>query len=378
MRRLTAAIFAVAIIGVASAAAAVRPSGDAPIPEARAWFVMNATTGEVVVSHAARERRPIASITKLMTVLVALDHHKLTDVVTVDPRAARIGEETINLRPGERLTVADLVKGALIQSANDAADALALSVGSSFGAFADLMNAKARTLGLADSHFVRPDGLDADGQWSSAHDVTLLAQAAMKLAPVREAVASETATIAGQRLLHTWNDLLGVVPGVVGVKTGHTDGAGWCQVVAVQRDGITLYVTILGAPSRSDRNRDLQTLAEYGVAQFRTVNAVATDRSYASVALPYGITPLHLVASRPFTVVTRLGASLVEKVVAPASVLPPIAKGQPLGTVEIYASGTLVGTRQLVADRAVGRPTLARKVSWYTGRTADRLTGIFG
>ena len=140
-------------------------------------------------------------------------------------------------------------------------------------------------------------------------------------------VASETATIAGDRQLHTWNDLLGVVPGVIGVKTGHTNAAGWCQVVAVERQGVTLYVTILGAPSRAQRNRDLQSLAEFGVAQYRTVDAVSTEREYAAVSLPYGLSPLHLVSTRPFTVVTRLGTQLVEKVVAPAGVMPPIAKG---------------------------------------------------
>jgi D-alanyl-D-alanine carboxypeptidase (penicillin-binding protein 5/6) len=372
-------LFGVLVVLSATAAnASVRPSEDAPIPNAAAWYVVNADTGEVVVSHDAQRRLPIASITKLMTVVVALAHHSLNDVVTVDSRAARVGEETINLQPHEQLTVRDLVKGALIQSANDAADALALSVAPSFPAFAALMNHEASVLGLKDSHFVRPDGLDADDEWSSARDVTLLAEAAMKLAPVREAVASETATIPGGRTLHTWNDLLGVVPGVIGVKTGHTNAAGWCQVVDVERQGVTLYVTILGSPSRAQRNRDLQSLAEFGVAQYRTVDAVSTSRAYASVSLPYGLSPIHLVAARPFTVVTRLGTQLVEKVVAPAGVVPPIAKGQPLGTVQIYSAGTLVATRPLVADRAVGAPTLRTRVEWYTHRTADRLVGIFG
>lgn len=378
MTRLAVLLAVVCALSVTGVSAAVRPSEQAPVAHAAAWYVVNADTDDVVVSRDARKRVPIASITKLMTVIVALSHHSLDDVVTVDPRAARVGEETINLRSHEQLTVADLVKGALIQSANDAADALALSVAPSFPAFADLMNHEATVLGLSDTHFVRPDGLDADGEWSSARDVTLLAEAAMKLAPVRDAVASETATIAGDRQLHTWNDLLGVVPGVIGVKTGHTNAAGWCQVVAVERQGVTLYVTILGAPSRAQRNRDLQSLAEFGVAQYRTVDAVSTEREYAAVSLPYGLSPLHLVSTRPFTVVTRLGTQLVEKVVAPAGVMPPIAKGQPLGKVEIYSSGTLVGTRELVADRSVGAPTLRTRVEWYTHRTADRLLGIFG
>ena len=183
-------------------------------------------TGEVLLSHDARRRVPIASITKLMTVIVALQHLKLTDVVSVDPRAAAVGQESVYLRAGQEITVSDLVKGAMIQSANDAADALALATAPSYPAFAELMNAKAKELGLTDSHFDRPDGLDADDQYSSARDVTRLALEAMKIPAVRTAVSQETGTLADGFALHTWDDLLGVVPGVFGVKTGHTSKAG--------------------------------------------------------------------------------------------------------------------------------------------------------
>src|SRR5207237_10739591 len=115
-----------------------------------AYVVEDERTGEVLASSKAHARRPIASITKLMTVLVVLQHHKLTDVVTVDPRAAAVGESSIGLRAGEQITVRDLLKGALIQSANDAADALALSLAPDFPSFAHLMNAEAAKLGLKD------------------------------------------------------------------------------------------------------------------------------------------------------------------------------------------------------------------------------------
>ena len=186
-----------------------------------------------------------------MTVLVVLEHRKLSDVVTVDPRAAAVGEESILLGRGEKITVSDLLKGALIQSANDAADALALSVSPSFPAFAVLMNAKAVQLGLHDTHFVRPDGLDAPGAYSSAADVTKLAREAMRIRVVRDTVRKRTATIEGGQVLHTWDDLLATVPNLLGVKTGHTGSAGWCQVAAVRGRGVTVYATILGSPSRS-------------------------------------------------------------------------------------------------------------------------------
>ena len=352
---------------LASAAAAV---GAPPTADARAWLVENPVTGEVLLSHDDRERVPIASITKLMTVIVALEHLKLSDVVSVDPRAAAVGQESIYLEAGQQITVSDLVKGAMIQSANDAADALALATAPSFPAFAVLMNAEAKRLGLTDSHFVRPDGLDAPGEYSSARDVTRLALDAMRIPVVRSDVDQVTATIEdGSTDLHTWDDLLGVVPGVFGVKTGHTSAAGWNQVSAIRGDGTTIYVTILGSPSREQRNDDLQRLLAYGIAQYRQVNAIAAGRHYAAVKLPYGRRPLALVSRVGLDAVVRVNEPLTERVVAPIAVSLPVRRGQVLGQIEVWSRGKLLGRRPLVASRAVAAPGLGGRVGWYARRT---------
>src|SRR5207253_7432912 len=154
----------------------------APPVSAHAFLIENPATGEILAQHGAWARAPIASITKLMTVLVTLDHARWNDVVRVRSAAAAVGESTVNLRAGERITVGDLVKAALIQSANDAADALADYV--SHGdreAFVALMNMKAKELGLERTHFARPDGLDAQDHYSTAWDVTALAEPAMRV-----------------------------------------------------------------------------------------------------------------------------------------------------------------------------------------------------
>ena len=372
MRRLLVlAVLVTACLAAGSARAA------APAPDARAWLVENPATGDVLAEHDAGRRVPIASITKLMTVLVALEHLRLTDVVRVDPRAAAVGQESIYLEPGQEISVADLVKGAMIQSANDAADALALATASSFPAFAELMNAKARQLGLTESHFVRPDGLDAPGEYSSARDVTALAFDAMKIPAVRSAVDEVTDTIEGGTVeLHTWDDLLGVVPGVFGVKTGHTSAAGWNQVSAIRGDGTTIYATILGSPSRARRNSDLETLLTYGLAQYREVDAVSAGRDYADVKLPYGKTQLALVASAPIHLVVRIGRPLTERVVAPIALGLPVRRGQVLGRIQIWSRGRLVGQRPLVASRSVAAPGLSARMGWYATRTVHDLAGL--
>jgi D-alanyl-D-alanine carboxypeptidase (penicillin-binding protein 5/6) len=312
-----------------------------------------------------------------MTVLLTLEHHKLTDVVTVDPRAASVGEESIYLHAGDRLTVHDLLYGALIQSANDAADALALSMAPSYAAFADMMNAKARQLGLTDSHFVRPDGLDAPGEYSSAADVTRLARIVMRYRFVRDTVAKETATIAGGRILHTWDDLLTLFPRTFGVKTGHTDEAGWCQVAAARGRGVTIYATLLGSPSRTERNQDLESLLVWGLGQFRVVPAVRPGVSYAAVQVPYGGAPLALVAERPFLAVAQVGRPLTQTVVAPAVARLPVRAGQVLGRIEVREQGRLVGIRPLVASRTIRRPGFVHRLGWYAGRTLHHLAHLF-
>ncbi len=348
----------------------------APSVRASAYLVVDARTGDVLASSHAHDRLPIASITKLMTVLLTLEHHKLADVVTVDPRAAAVGESSIELRAGERLTVSDLLKGALIQSANDAADALALSIAPSFPAFASLMNAKAAQLGLRDSHFVRPDGLDAAGEFSSAADVTKLARIVMRTRFVRDTVDDRTTTIAGGRVLHTWDDLLTLFPQTIGVKTGHTNEAGWCQVAAVRGRGVTVYATLLGSPTRAVRNDDLESLLQWGLAQFRVVPVVQDTRVYATVKVGYGRSPLELVAARPLLAVARVGKPLTERVVAARSAALPVQRGARLGTVEVWSGSRLVGARELVASRTIEEPGVTGRLGWYAGRTFHHLVHL--
>jgi serine-type D-Ala-D-Ala carboxypeptidase (penicillin-binding protein 5/6) len=370
---------ALVLVVLACCSAAVAAPGVEQPPPVRgtAWLVEDARTGEVIASSDSHERVPIASLTKMMTVLIALQTKKLSDVVTVDRRAAIVGESTINLRPGEQMTVRDLIKGALIQSANDAAAALALSISKDFPAFARLMNAKAQQLGLHDTHYVRPDGLDEPGEFSSATDVTKLARDLMRYRFVRDTVRDETASISGGRTLHTWDDLLSMFPQTIGVKTGHTDEAGWCQVAAARGRGVTVYATILGSPSRGQRNVDLQSLLIWGLGQFRVVPAVRSGRTYANVQLPYGKDALALVAAKPLISVARLGRPLTETVVAPVAASLPVEQGQVLGRVEIRDGKRLIGTRDLVASRTINKPGIGSRLGWYAGRTVHHLAGLF-
>jgi D-alanyl-D-alanine carboxypeptidase (penicillin-binding protein 5/6) len=369
----------VKLLALGAAAAVLAPPAFAAPPRvaARAYVVENAATGELLARKADRARLPMASLTKLMTVEVALAHLRPETVVTVVPGAAAVGESTVELVPGERLSVRDLLKAALIQSANDAADALAYAAGrGDESAFVRMMNARARALGLRDTHYERPDGLDAPGHYSSARDVTRLAEVVMHTAIVRSIVRERTDTIAGGRVLHTWNDLLGTFPGLIGVKTGHTSAAGWCEVGAARGRGFTIYATVLGSPTRSQRNRDLAALLSWGLSQYRVVPVVQARRVYATARVDWGRDPLSLVAARPLARPVRIDRPLVERVVAPASVELPVFRGERLGSVSAFAGRRLLGTRPLVASRSIARPGFGGRVGWYARRTVHHLWGF--
>jgi D-alanyl-D-alanine carboxypeptidase len=374
LRIWVAAVFAALAFVTAAHAAATPP----PLVLARAFIVENPSTGDVLAQHGAWTRVPIASITKLMTVIVALDHARWNDVVRVRSDAAAVGESTVHLRAGERIRVGDLVKAALIQSANDAAVALADYVGhGNREAFVSMMNEKAQELGLERTHFIRPDGLDVRGHYSTAKDVTTLAEFAMRNPRIRSTVRIRNDTIPGGRHLHTWNDLLGVFKGLYGVKTGHTGTAGWCEVAAVRRNGVTLYTTVLGSPTRSQRNTDLASLLRWGISRYRPVWLVPPGRVYLQASVGYGKGRVPIVAARQVARAVRIDKPLVERVVSPAALGLPVERGQRVGEVRVYSGRKLVARQPLIADRSVAKPGLGGRAGFYAGRTLTHMKDWF-
>ena len=367
---LPAAVAATLALAVVAAAAP-------PPVEGEAYLVQNSGTGEILASRDAREQLPMASITKLMTSLVALERARLDETVTVTRRAAGVGESTIGLRAGERIALGDLLRAALVQSANDAATAIAVHIGEgSVSRFVALMNVRARELGLSDMRFANPDGLDAPGHVSSARDVTKLARVAMRQPFIRRTVRLVDTTVAGRRL-RSWNDLLSTFPNLLGVKTGHTNGAGWSQVAAARRGGVTIYATLLGAKTRERRNTDLSELLAWGLSRYRTVWAIDAARAYGTVQTAYGKPAVRVVAAKPALRVIHVERTLVERIVAPVEAALPVREGQRLGEVQVLDRGRVLARSPLVAAAAVGKPGVAGRVRFYAGRTLDHLGGLF-
>lgn len=369
-----AQLLAVVVCSLLVAASAA--SGAPPRIDAASWYLVG-DDGSVLARSEAARSRAVASITKLMTAVVALEQAELDEVVRVAPRATTPGESSAALRPGEQLTVAELVRAMLVPSGNDAADALALHIGGgSADDFVDLMNAKADELGLLDTRFENPHGLDQQGHVSSARDATALVRYALGIPFLRDAMSRETVTLPGGRTLTTTDDLLASWPPLVGGKTGHTADAGWSQAAAAEKTGVTVYGTVLGSATREARNDALRDLLSYGLAQYRRVQVIDHGRVYAEAETGYDQPKVELVAPRSLVRTLRTGKPLVERVVAPRSLALPVAKGDRLGRVEVYDGDRLVAASNLVAAEAVADASFLAKARWYLTRTAENLWGI--
>jgi D-alanyl-D-alanine carboxypeptidase (penicillin-binding protein 5/6) len=373
MRRALLAV--VALVAALAVPVQAADSASAPRIDATAWYLVG-EDGVLLARRNEAQPRPIASITKLMTALVVLENGSLSDVVTVGPYSAGALESTVYLRAGERLTVAELVRAMLIPSANDAAHMLALHVGSgSLARFVDLMNAKAEELGLEDTRFANPTGLDEPGHVSSARDTTALVRYALGIPFIRAALEREGYLRDG-RVFPTTNDLLSSWPPLVGGKTGHTSAAGWSEAAAASRAGATVYGSVLGSSTRSVRNEALKELLAYGLSRYGRVQAIGASRVYASAETGYGQADVRLVAESPAAHTILLGTPLVQRVIAPASVELPVAKGQRMGRVQVLERGRVVAESPLVAAEAVSEPGFFGKALWLARATGSNLVEI--
>ncbi len=303
-------------------------------------------SGRVLYEQNADEERLIASITKIMTAVVALEHGELQMPYTVTAQDMAEGS-SMYLKPGDQLRLEELIYGLMLVSGNDAALAVAHCVSGETEDFVALMNETAARLGMEHSHFANPNGLDAEGHYSSARDMAILTAYALSNHDFRRIVSTASITI-GERYLSNHNKLLRLCEGCIGVKTGFTKAAGRTLVSAAQREGMTLVCVTL---NDGDDWNDHMSLLDHGFSAYRLETAVTGGRVLSSVLVCGGTSAsVPLAAAEDLCYPLTGDERLTVIARAPISVAAPVIPGQVIGEVCAYLDGEEVASVDMVAS----------------------------
>ena len=351
-----------------------------PATSGAAALVIDARNGAVMHAVDAGRPRPIASATKLMTALLTLERvENLDAIVRAAPYSASPVESKIGLTAGERMTVRDLMTALLLESANDAAVTLAVHVAGSREAFVREMNRRAVELGLDDTSYANPIGFDDPNNHSSARDLASLARRLLGNAEFARIVDLPEATLtsgARTRVIDNRNRLVASYPFVSGVKTGHTQGAGYVLVGAGAARGARVITVTMGAPSEAARDADTLALLRWGLEQFRRVRVVRAGRTLEEVEVRWRDEEAPVGAARPVTLLLRTGQRTSTVIAAPDRLEGPLEAGERVGWVEVRRGGRTVRRVPLVTLADVEGAGFLRKLGAGGLLTGVALLGI--
>ena len=375
MTRIVAPLAAALLVALlAFGAPAASGQSGPPSTQAKSAIVVEASTGDVLYSKRARDRRAIASTTKLMTVLVALQHSDLDDVFSATGYRAGTAESQIGLRPGERMSVRDLLRATLLPSANDAAATIAIGTMGSTQAFVAEMNRRAAALGLRDTHYTTPVGLDDAGNYSSARDLAKLAIRLRGYEFFRRTTDLPSATLRSgsrKRTVLNRNLLVRRVADVNGVKTGHTNRAGYVLVGSARRNGVTVISVVLGEPTERARDTDSLALLRYGLSSYEAKTALPEGRIVGKIALRYrGGEFVDVVAGSTVRRVLRRDAKTSVTVTGlPTEVDGPLPRGSRVATAIVRAGDRVLARVPVVTARPVSEAGLGTRLADLAGRS---------
>ena len=333
------------------------PSLSPPTVSAKSAILIEAQSGEVIFSKNADTRLPMASTTKIMTALVAIENCDISKPVSVSPDAVGVEGSSVYLYPEEKLTLEDLLYAMLLESANDAAAAIAIEVGGDIEGFAEMMTKKALDMGLVDTHFENPHGLDGDAHYTTAHELALIAREAMSNEAFRKIVSTYKKTIPlnetqGVRLLINHNKLLKSYEGAIGVKTGFTKKSGRCLVSAADRDGLMFIAVTLGAP---DDWRDHSNMLDYGYSLYEARNLCDVG-SFSYIMPVSGGVDDHVILKNTdkITLILPRTSSEIKCVVElPKFCLAPAREGEILGRLVFYLDGVEIAESKIASCQGV-------------------------
>ena len=331
---------------------------------ARSAILMDAVSGRVLFEQNADEPMPPASITKIMTLLLtfeALEDGTLTpgQKIIASENAASMGGTQIWLEPGEEMVLEDLIKATAVNSANDAAMALGEAVSGSETAFVQLMNERAEELGMTNTHFENPTGLDADGHLSTARDIALMSRELMKYPDALAYTSIWMDSLRnGETALVNTNKLVRFYPGCVGLKTGTTDGAGSCLSAAAVRDGLSLIAVSMGSAASAERFESCRTLLDYGFSAFENYTPAVLPEELEPVRVTKGTVPSVQLScdEAPGVLIPKGRAGDVQKTVTiRTEAEAPVEAGEPMGKAVFTLDGETLCELDITAAGTVGQ-----------------------
>lgn len=329
---------------------------------AKSAILMEESTGNILYESNPDERLPIASVTKVMTMLLimeAVDSGKISldDMVTVSENAMSYGGSTMFLETGEQLTVNDMLKGIAVASANDGCVAMAEHLAGSESAFVDMMNEKAKGLGMENTHFMNTNGLDEDDHYSSARDVAIMSRELMKHETIFNYTSIWMDTLRGGKFqLANTNKLIRFYDGANGLKTGSTSKALCCLSAAAKRNDMQLIAVVLGAPTSAERFASAKSLLDYGFANYAVNTQITAGDEVQKIAVEKGVDKeVGVVAGDSCSTLVKKGQedNITKEIKIDETITAPIEAGQKIGTMTISRDGEVIADIDLNASSAV-------------------------
>lgn len=329
---------------------------------AKSAILMEESTGNILYESNPDERVPIASVTKVMTMLLimeAVDSGKISldDMVTVSENAMSYGGSTMFLETGEQLTVNDMLKGIAVASANDGCVAMAEHLAGSESAFVDMMNEKAKELGMENTHFMNTNGLDEDDHYSSARDVAIMSRELMKHETIFNYTSIWMDTLRGGKFqLANTNKLIRFYDGANGLKTGSTSKALCCLSAAAKRNDMQLIAVVLGAPTSAERFASAKSLLDYGFANYAVNIQITAGDEVQKIAVEKGVDKeVGVVAGDSCSTLVKKGQkdNITKEIKIDETITAPIEAGQKIGTMTISRDGEVIADIDLNASSAV-------------------------
>ncbi len=340
------------------------------VDNARSAILIERDTGTVLYEKNSNEQLPPASMTKIMTMLLimeALDKGKIdiNEKIRTSEYAASMGGSQIFLEPGEEMTTQEMLKGIAIGSGNDASVAMAERIAGSEPAFVEMMNKKAKELGLKDTKFQNTTGLPIKDHYSTAHDMAMMAKELLKYQDITKFTGTYEAYLRENTDNKFWlvntNKLVRFYPGVDGLKTGFTNDAKYCLTATAQKDGMRVIAVVFGAPTSKERNAQVTKLLDYAFAQYKTHPIYKRNIAIGEAKVSKGNKKkLTVVTSESVSLLTKKGESINDvkkQIIIEKKIKAPINKGDKVGTLQLVSKGKVVVQSPLVAGETVKTAT---------------------